>query len=217
MSKSGRPSWVIAHRLCSVIVALILSTAVHDVAHAQTKARTRDDYDEIFRKYTKRFFGPGFDWQYFKAQAMAESNLVPSAKSRVGATGLMQLMPATYKAIQSNAPNLRAIDDPDSNIAAGIMYDRDLWRRYKDHEVEAERLRFMYAGYNSGPGTINRAKRVAVQEKLDAYAWKNVETVAPRVQRWRYKETLGYVRKIESNYDELRKQPTRTNAVKKTP
>ena len=32
-------------------------------------------YDPYFSKYSKRYFGPGFDWRHFKAQAVAESRL----------------------------------------------------------------------------------------------------------------------------------------------
>lgn len=198
------------------IVLLVLAACMFPVAlAAQSKARIPEDYDDIFRKYSKRFFGPGFDWQYFKAQGMAESNLKPSAKSHVGARGIMQLMPSTYKAIQSNSPELKAIDDPESNIAAGILYNRDLWRAYQDHSEQDERLRFMFGGYNAGPGTMRRAKRVAREEKLDEYRWSSVEAVAPKVQRWRYRETLGYVGKIQAFYDTLRAEPSRINAAKK--
>lgn len=184
--------------------------------HAQSKAIEKDDYDDIFRKYTKRFFGPGFDWQYFKAQAMAESNLKPSAKSRVGARGLMQLMPSTYKEIKSaSSIKMKAIDDPDSNIAAGILFDRDLYRRWQDHKVEDERMRFTFAGYNAGPGTILRAKKTAREEKLDEYQWKSMVIAAPKVERWRYKETLGYISTIQDNYDALKKEPARSNALTK--
>jgi membrane-bound lytic murein transglycosylase F len=195
-------------------LALLLVAAMAGPLGAQTKARTRDDYDEIFRKYSKRFFGPGFDWQHFKAQGMAESNLAPAAKSHAGARGIMQLMPSTYQAIQSRQPELEAIDDPESNIAAGIMYDRDLWRSYQDHADDGERLRFMLGGYNAGPGTMRRAKRVAREATLDEYRWQSVESVAPRVQRWRYRETLGYVTRIEQNYQALRSEPSRINAAK---
>ncbi|MEK7263660.1 MAG: transglycosylase SLT domain-containing protein, partial [Bacteroidota bacterium] len=67
-------------------------------------------YDDYFRKYSKRFFGIGFDWHVFKAQGIAESNLSPDAKSWVGAVGIMQLMPATYKDIQSALPEMQKID-----------------------------------------------------------------------------------------------------------
>ena len=75
-------------------------------------------YDEIFRKYSKQYFGVGFDWKVFKAQAMTESNLNPEAKSWVGAKGVMQLMPATYQEIQSKNPEIGEISDPRWNIAA---------------------------------------------------------------------------------------------------
>ena len=55
-----------------------------------------DKFDDTFRKYTKRFFGPGYDWKHFKAQGLAESNLRPDARSYVGARGVMQIMPGTY-------------------------------------------------------------------------------------------------------------------------
>jgi membrane-bound lytic murein transglycosylase F len=204
-------------RAVSVGVLMLVASAAmpsHTV-HAQSKAIERDAYDDIFRKYTKRFFGPGFDWQYFKAQAMAESNLQPQAKSRVGARGLMQLMPSTYKEIKSaSSQKMKAIDDPDSNIAAGILFDRDLYKRWQDHKVEDERMRFTFAAYNAGPGTILRAKKTAREEKLDEYRWKSMEIAAPKVQRWRYKETLGYINTIELNYDALRKRPSKSSAVK---
>lgn len=199
----------------AVIVALLVAAAP-SVLPAQTKARTRDDYDDVFRKYSKRFFGPGFDWQYFKAQGMAESNLVADATSHAGARGIMQLMPSTYRAIQTKRPELKAIDDPESNIAAGILYDRDLWRAYEDHAHE-ERLRFMFGGYNAGPGTMRRAKSVARSEQLDEYRWQSVQSVAPKVERWRYRETLGYVGRIEEYYQLLRVQPSKVNAPKPPP
>src|SRR5438067_138996 len=79
-------------------------------------------YDDYFRKYTARYFGDAGDWRVFKAQAIVESGLKPTVVSPVGARGLMQIMPATYGDIRKrnkDAP-LRDIDDPESNIAAGI-------------------------------------------------------------------------------------------------
>ena len=72
-------------------------------AHAQ-RHQFPTKYDDYFRKYSKRFFGIGFDWRFFKAQALAESNLVPDVQSRVGAIGLMQLMPSTFQEIQTENP-----------------------------------------------------------------------------------------------------------------
>ena len=52
-------------------------------------------FDGYFSKYSKRYFGPNFNWIYFKAQAIAESRLKADAKSKVGAAGVMQIMPKT--------------------------------------------------------------------------------------------------------------------------
>lgn len=194
-------------------ILLITLLLVQPVAlHAQRKV-DQDRYDDQFRKYSKRFFGPGFDWQYFKAQAMAESGLDPEATSRVGAKGIMQLMPGTYKIIQKNRPELGDITDPEFNIAAGIMHSRGLWHRWNEHDTP-ERMRFMFGSYNAGEGPILRAKKTAKADSLDDKAWKNIEVVAPKVERWRYRETLPYVRKIEDNHKKLRKQPNKVNAVK---
>jgi membrane-bound lytic murein transglycosylase F len=171
-----------------------------DAAARERQAR-RDErrYDPIFQKYAKRYFGAGTDWRWFKAQGMAESDLTPSARSRVGARGIMQLMPSTYGQIKSALPKFGAIDDPEWNIAAGILHDRDLWTLWGKDVPESERWAFMFASYNAGEGTIMRARRTASAAKLDDSRWPAIESVAPRVERWRYSETLGYVRTINAN------------------
>jgi soluble lytic murein transglycosylase-like protein len=174
--------------------------ALDQAAQARQTRKATERYDPIFRKYTKRYFGIGTDWRLFKAQGMAESDLTPTARSRVGARGIMQLMPSTYGLIQSALPQFGAIDNPEWNIAAGILHDRDLWTLFKRDVPDDERWRFMFAGYNAGEGTIIRARRAALAERLDDRAWLSIEQVAPRVERWRYLETLDYVRKIEQNH-----------------
>jgi soluble lytic murein transglycosylase-like protein len=162
-----------------------------------------DRYDETFRKYSKRYFGIGYDWRVFKAQALAESGMDTAAVSFVGARGLMQLMPSTYGQIQSRATQLKSIDDPEWNIAAGIMHDRGLYLRWKEPRNERERRYFMFGSYNAGEGPIIRAQRTALERALDAHAWQSIESVAPDIPRWRYRETLGYVRKIRLNMDAM--------------
>ncbi len=174
--------------------------ALQAAADARLRERATERYDPIFRKYTKRYFGIGGDWRRFKAQGMAESDLNPNAKSRVGARGIMQLMPSTYHAISSRRPEMGVINDPESNIAAGIMHNRYLWQLWKKDVPEAQRWNFMYGGYNAGEGTIGRARRTAMEAKLDHADWNSIETVAPRVERWRYRETIGYVKTIDRNY-----------------
>lgn len=187
----------------ALVVASIAVAAAVVAQRAAAQRTPSDRYDAYFKKYTKRYFGIGFDWKLFKAQGMAESGLSPTAKSWVGARGIMQLMPSTYLAISSHRPEMTAIDDPQWNIAAGIMHDRDMWTLWRDSVPDDDRWRFMFGGYNAGEGTIFRAQGVARASKLDARTWPNIESVAPTVPRWRYKETLGYVHTIEENRKRL--------------
>lgn len=183
------------------------AAALERAAHARAAARLTGRYDPWFRKYAKRYFGIGFDWRWFKAQGVAESELNPRALSPVGARGLMQVMPATFNLLKAHRSILVSIDAPESNIAAGILYDRDLWRLWEPAVPLAECPRFTFGSYNAGDGTISRAAGIARATKLDHTRWESIERVAPTVPRWRYRETVGYVRKIESTYGDLRAQP----------
>lgn len=109
-----------------------------------------DRSDDTFRKAANHSFGPAFGWRLFKAQGMAESNLDPTARSRVGARGLMQLMPSTYREIASENADLDMIDNPELNIEAGIAYDRRLWLRWENDSVADDRRQFMFASDNAG-------------------------------------------------------------------
>lgn len=173
--------------------------AFERVAAARNAKKISARFDPTFKKYSKRYFGPAFDWRYFKAQGFAESGLKPDATSWVGARGLMQLMPSTYREIASHRPEFGPIDQPEWNIAAGIMHDRYLWQLWQRDVPDDEVHRFMFASYNAGEGTIARALTVA-RTKGGAPAWSSIEEIAPSVQRWRYTETLGYVKRIDSTY-----------------
>jgi membrane-bound lytic murein transglycosylase F len=170
---------------------LLLLAATSLAAQAVTQR-----YDPTFRKYSKRFFGVGFDWRLFKAQGMTESNLNPNAQSWVGARGIMQLMPSTFLDIQTRNPAWSSIDDLEWNIAAGIYYDRHLWLQWRDSVDTEDHRYFMFASYNAGRIPILRARDLARQRTLDPRYWSSVEVVAPEVRGWRHVETLNYVRHI---------------------
>ena len=146
-----------------------------------------DRYDLLFRKYSKRFFGPGFDWRWFKAQGIAESGLQEDAESWVGAKGIMQIMPATLREIAEKS-DLPVLDnaDPGANIAAGIFYDRNLYQRWDDIPERRERLAFTFASYNGGRSRILRAQDAC---DADCALWAHVTHHAPE-------ETRGYVARI---------------------
>ena len=200
-----------------VAIALMLAVMIggtYATAHAQSAVTDR--YDDTFRKYSKRFFGVGFDWRIFKAQGMAESNLDPNAKSWVGARGIMQLMATTYKEVRSKNPELGEINDPEWNIAAGISYNRRLWTLWKNDSDEGHLNEFMFGSYNAGRSVLLRAQRAARERALDQRFWPSIQTVAPTVPRWRYTETLTYVERIKANLARMdpRGRVTKTASAK---
>ncbi len=170
-------------------------------ANAFAQTAVTDRYDDTFRKYSKRYFGPGYDWRLFKAQGMTESNLKPDATSQVGARGLMQLMPSTYAEIRSKNPEIGEINDPEWNIAAGIYYNRQLWRQWAGKA--ADREEFMFGSYNAGRNTIVRAQKIAVVKSLDERKWPSIQNVAPEVPGWRHRETLNYVQRIQASLERM--------------
>ncbi|MCF8053199.1 MAG: transglycosylase SLT domain-containing protein [Desulfobacterales bacterium] len=155
-------------------------------------------FDPYFSKYTKRFFGPGFDWRIFKAQAVAESRLKPEARSHVGAAGIMQIMPRTFEEIVEKNPTIKGSRmQPRWNIAAGIYYDRQLWNLWKAERPLQDRVRFMFGSYNAGRGNILKAQKKAKRKGFSPNLWPSIERTLPEVTGRRSEETLGYVKKID--------------------
>jgi membrane-bound lytic murein transglycosylase F len=162
-----------------------------------TSKRWTNKYDRYFRKYTKRFFGPGFEWRWFKAQAIAESNLNNEAESWANAKGVMQIMPKTFDAIKKKNPSFADVNEPRWNIAAGIYYNRQLYQKWKAERPLNDRMFFTFGSYNAGFRTIVRAQKVCEEIGLNENLWRSIKAVAPNVPGWRHRETVGYVDKID--------------------
>jgi soluble lytic murein transglycosylase-like protein len=158
--------------------------------HVQDKHWT-SKYDHHFKKYAKHYFGPGFDWRWFKAQGIAESGLSATASSPAGAKGIMQILPSTFEEIRKTNPHYSSIDDPHWNIAAGIYYDRTMYRRWQRRLPAGQRLNFAFASYNAGYNKIERAFKRVREDGLEAETWEQVAPFTPP-------ETRNYVRRIRA-------------------
>lgn len=85
--------------------------------------------------------------------ARQESAFMHDARSPVGATGLMQIMPNTARGISKRlriSYSSKRLLDPSYNIKLGGNYLKYLLKRYDGNRVLAT------AAYNAGPGNVNR-------------------------------------------------------------
>ena len=112
-----------------------------------------------------------------------ESRFIVDARSRVGASGLMQLMPATAKwvAKKMGLKHVGDLTEVDTNISLGTYYLRHVLDTLDGHPVLAS------AAYNAGPGRA-RAWRPDSAVEGAIYA----ETIP-------FTETRDYVKKVMSN------------------
>ena len=104
------------------------------------------DVVALFRKYGDQY---ELDWLLMAAQGFQESGLDQTAKSHVGAIGVMQVMPATGKELKVG--DIRKLD---ANIHAGVKYIRFMIDRYYANEPmdKLNKGLFAFASYNAGPG-----------------------------------------------------------------
>ena len=120
-----------------------------------------------------------------------------SAKSHVGAVGVMQILPSTAKDKNVNIKNIQEIEN---NIHAGTKYLRFMIDRYFNDD-SIDRLNkglLAFASYNAGPARVAKLRKEAEKMGLDPNVWfRNVEIVAAkRIGR----ETVQYVSNIYKYY-----------------
>jgi soluble lytic murein transglycosylase-like protein len=112
----------------------------------------------------------GVDEAVVRAIIHAESAFNPNALSRVGAQGLMQLMPATARRF-----GVGNAFDASQNIAGGVQYLAWLLKRFKGDVALAA------AGYNAGEGAVDKYKGVPPYAETQRY----VQRVAVLAERYR--------------------------------
>jgi membrane-bound lytic murein transglycosylase MltF len=147
---------------------------------------------ELFRKYGDQY---RLDYLLMLAKGYQESRLDQRVRSPVGAIGVMQIMPATGRAL--NVGDIRQVEP---NIHAGVKYSRKLMDEYLGNEPldDLNKGFFTLASYNAGPTRIRQLRREAGRRGLDPNVWfGQVERiVSERIGR----ETVSYVSNIYKYY-----------------
>ncbi|HWP20015.1 MAG TPA: transglycosylase SLT domain-containing protein [Burkholderiaceae bacterium] len=156
-----------------------------------TSERTQVEFDldtrfpmPFQREVTARARQVGVDPAYVYGLIRQESRFIMDARSHVGASGLMQLMPATarWTARKIGIPySPELINDRDTNLTLGMTYLKLALDDMGGSQVLAA------AAYNAGPGRPRRWREGPV---LEAPIW--VENIP-------FTETRDYVKKVLSN------------------
>jgi membrane-bound lytic murein transglycosylase F len=178
--------------------------------------RSISTYDDMMRRAAAE---SGHDWRLLSAIAFHESRFNPDAVSKVGAFGLMQIMPRVAE--QFNVPQEEAFD-PETNIrlASKLLNKIDRSLRLSAEATEEDRLCLMLASYVGGIGHVRDAQRLAAKHDEDPEKWEVVSRYLelkgqpeyyqdPVVHCGRFtgiKQTLAYVRNVKSHYDKYCEQ-----------
>ena len=106
-------------------------------------------YDEFVETYTKAY---GLEKSFVYAVIKCESSFDPQAVSKVGARGLMQIMPDTFTWLQSKTHEQQSDDalfDPETSIRYGCMLYDMLLRQFSDERVAV-------CAYHAGSGNVEK-------------------------------------------------------------
>lgn len=171
-------------------------------------------YDRFFKKYAPQI---DWDWRLLAAVAYHESKFDPTQRSWAGARGLMQLMPRTAANFGLNS---QSILDPELNIEASVQYIKSLSLSFRKVKSKDERIKFILAGYNSGPAHILDAMALAEKYGKNPQVWfGNVEYYLLKKNEPKYYEDkvvkYGYfranvtVRYVQSTLETYRKYLSR--------
>ena len=135
--------------------ALTEATAVQANTQPRSKSQILNVVSQISKKH-------GVDEKLVQALIKQESGFNPKAKSKSGAIGLMQLMPATAK-------NL-GVKDPYNtvqNVEGGVKYLKSMLNKYNGNVILA------LAAYNAGPGAVDKYSGVPPYQETQNYV-KNI-------------------------------------------
>lgn len=167
-----------------ILLLMLLLLSISQQSHAIS-----DTYDNSFRRWSA-YYLPEIPWYWLKAQCWQESRLDTNAVSPVGAQGVCQFMPPTWKDMEDRLGFRDSPFIPDLNIQAAAYYMKQLrstWNRRERTSPQVHSLAL--ASYNAGTGNILKAQRLSGNKRL----WCEINPFLPEVTGHNSEETINYV------------------------
>ena len=164
-------------------------------------------YDDIIKKNANEL---NWDWRLLASVAYQESQFKPQRDSWAGASGLMQIMPATAKELGVTNPY-----DPEQSLRAGAAYLDQMMKSHSNIKDSIQQIKFALGSYNCGLYHVKDAQKLAEKQGLDPLQWDNNVELALldlsfpehynksfiKYGYVRGEEPFNYVREIFKRYD----------------
>lgn len=192
VGKNKRPEGDLSQYNTKVKVTWYADTNVHtyrnwggsEASVLPSYSRNRNAYDELISNAASSY---GVDQRLIKAIMHTESGFNPTARSPVGAQGLMQLMPPTARRF-----SVTDSYDPAQNISGGVKYLSFLLKRFKNNQELA------IAAYNAGEGNVDKYGGIPPFRETQDYV-KRVTSRLNNLYQNGIKVTTGNDRQLAAN------------------
>lgn len=165
-----------------ILAILVLVFTSYGIIAYQT-SRTQINYQEEIGKYSDKY---NIDPLLTASIVKIESDYDNDAKSKQGATGLMQLLDETARhsaEVIGKDYYPEKLNDIDYNLNLGVGYYDYLYRYYNNDKLAL-------AAYNGGVGNVDKWIEEGLLDKND-----------PDISKIPFEETRQYVTKVMANYD----------------
>lgn len=186
MKQKRTPKQVIQRIAIVAVAAVLLIGALYLLFEPKIdRALYPREYQAYVERYAKQYEVPE---NLIYAVIRTESDFDPEAVSSVGAVGLMQMMPSTFRWLSDDMLGEHLEDgmlyDPETNVRYGVYYLRRLYDRYGDWPTAC-------AAYNAGNGRVDGWLEDSSLTDLQGHLI---------IDRIPIGETRAYVRKIQKAY-----------------